>query len=80
MQKTTLVRISVVLFALLTGSWHFGLGPETGGSAASSLDAEPCVRRNPGNSDRRHVVSYSAEAATPPIGAHVILTDCKWRC
>ncbi len=73
MQKTTLVRISVVLFALLvalgTSVWAQKLADRPRAASMRSLayDAtqETVIEGT--------VVSYSAEAATPPIGAHVIL-------
>ena len=73
MQKTTLVRILVVLFALLlvlgTSVWAQKLADRPQATSMRSLayDAtqETVIEGT--------VVSYSAESATPPIGAHVIL-------
>lgn len=73
MQKTTLVRISVVLFALLlvlgTSVWAQKLADRSRATSMRSLayDAtkEIVVEGT--------VLSYTAEAATPPIGAHVQL-------
>jgi hypothetical protein len=73
MQKTTLVRILAVLFALLlvlgTSVWAQKLAdrPQAASMRSLAYDAtqETVIEGT--------VVSYSAEAATPPIGAHVIL-------
>jgi len=73
MQKTTLVRISVVLFALVlvlgNSVWAQKLAdrPRVASMRSLAYDAtqETVIEGT--------VVSYSAEAATPPIGAHVIL-------
>src|SRR5258708_37415810 len=73
MQKTTPVRVSALLFVLLlvlgTPAWPQQLAGRPQASSMRSLayDAtqETVIEGT--------VVSYSAEAATPPIGAHVIL-------
>jgi hypothetical protein len=73
MQKTTLVRISVVLFALLlvldTSVWAQKLADRPRAASMRSLayDAthETVVQGT--------VLSYTTEAAPPPIGAHVLL-------
>jgi len=73
MQKTTLVRISLVLFALLlvlgTSVWAQKLADRPRAASMRSLayDAtqETVVQGT--------VLSYTAEAATPPIGAHLQL-------
>lgn len=73
MQQTTLFRISAVLFVLLlfpgTSVWAQQVADRPKQAAARSLAydaAQETVMEGT-------VVSYSAEAATPPIGAHVIL-------
>jgi len=73
MQKTTLVRISVVLFALVlvlgNSVWAQKLADRPRAASMRSLayDAtqETVIEGT--------VVNYTAEAATPPFGAHLLL-------
>jgi hypothetical protein len=73
MQKTTLVRISAVLFALLlflgTSVWAQKLADRPKQAAMRSLAYDATQETVMEGT----VLSYSAEAATPPIGAHLLL-------
>src|SRR5260370_37425998 len=73
MQRTTLVRISAVQFALLlflgTSVWAQKLADRPKQAAMRSLAYDATQETVMEGT----VLSYSAEAATPPIGAHLLL-------
>src|SRR5258708_24019848 len=73
MQKTTLVRISAVLFALSrfigTSVWAQKSADRPKQAAMRSLAYDATQETVMEGT----VLSYSAEAATPPIGAHLLL-------
>jgi hypothetical protein len=73
MQKTTFVRISVVLFALLpvlgTSVWAQKLADRPRAASMRSLAYDATQE----TAVEGTVLSYTAEAATPPIGAHLQL-------
>ncbi|SRR5229473_3092912 len=73
MQKTTLFRISAVLFALL-----LLLGASVWAQQLADRPKQVAVRSLAYDATQETVMegtvlSYSAEAATPPIGAHLML-------
>src|SRR5260370_7612652 len=73
MQKATLVRISAVLFVLLlflgTSVWAQKLADRPKQAAMRSLAYDATQETVMEGT----VLSYSAEPATPPIGAHLLL-------
>src|SRR5258708_34568355 len=77
MQKATLVRISAVLFALLlfhgTLVWAQKLADRPKQAAMRSLAYDATQETVMEGTE----LSYSAEAATPPIGAHLRLQTAR---
>jgi hypothetical protein len=73
MQKTTLVRISVVLFALLLVLGTSVLAQKLADRPRAASMRSLAYDATQETAVEGTVLSYTAEAATPPIGAHVQL-------